>query len=168
MISLPHVRAGLLRHRLDEQVLIYDPRDDRVHLLDPTTACVLELLEEGGHSMAGIISELSRRLDVGPSEELVTLAIDELRKADLLDKDTATLPALGDVTRREALRKVGLTGAAALLIPAIATLTATSASAQASGASCVHNGGACTTQADCCPGCNCTGNPKTCSGPTCT
>jgi len=139
MNTLPRVRPGLLRHHLDEQVLVYDARDDKVHLLDPTTACVLELLEEGKWSADRIIDEVARRVNVAPSDALLALSLDELRKADLLDSSTATLPPVTDLRRREMLRKVGLAGAAALLIPAITTLTATPAYA----ASCILAGNGC-------------------------
>lgn len=127
MNSLPRVRPGLLRHRLDEQVLVYDARDDKVHLLDPTTACVLELLEEGKWSADRIMEEVARRVKVAPSGALLALSLDELRKADLLDNSTSPLPPVTDLRRREMLRKIGLAGAAAFLIPAITTITATPA-----------------------------------------
>jgi len=131
-MNLPRIRSGLLRHTLDNQVLIYDSRDDRVHLLDPTTACVLELLEEGGWTSKGITAELAVRLGVAENEAFLPLALDELRNADLLEPTAASPPAFVDVPRRELIRKLALTGAAAMLIPAIATLSATRAYAQAS------------------------------------
>src|SRR5688500_12137665 len=118
MSVLPRVRPGLLRHPLDDQVLVYDSRDDRVHLLDPTTGCVFALLEEGGWTSAGITTELAARLDVSPSEDFLPLALDELRKAGLLEPVVAPAP-LADVTRREMVRKLALSGAATMLIPAI-------------------------------------------------
>ena len=172
MNTLPRVRPGLLRHHLDEQVLVYDARDDKVHLLDPTTACVLELLEEGKWSASRIMEEVARRVNVAPSDALLALSLEELRKADLLDDSIAPLAAVTDVRRREMLRKVGLAGAAALLIPAITTLTATSAYA----ASCFLVTHVCTTGGQCCSGaCNagvccqptslpCTTNAQCCSG----
>jgi len=123
MSVLPRVRTGLLRHALDDQVLVYDSRDDRVHLLDPTTGCVFALLEEGGWTSEGITIELAARLDVAPSEDFLPLALDQLRKADLLEPAVAPAP-LADVTRREMVRKLALTGAATMMIPAIATLSA--------------------------------------------
>ncbi|HYN80872.1 MAG TPA: twin-arginine translocation signal domain-containing protein [Gemmatimonadaceae bacterium] len=132
MNSLPRVRPGLLRHQLDRQVLIYDARDDRVHLLDTTTGHVFELLEEGGRGREGIVAELATRMNAGESDSLLQLSLDELRKADLLDDVSAPVAPLTEINRRDLLRKVGMAGAAALLIPAIATLTATSAYAQAS------------------------------------
>lgn len=140
MNSLPRVRPGLLRHHLDGQVLIYDARVDRVHLLDATTGHVFELLEQGGRSRQGIVGELATRMDTGESDSLLELSLDELRKADLLDDAATQLRPLSEISRRELLRKVGLAGAAALLIPAIATLTATPAYAQAS---CITIGNVC-------------------------
>lgn len=159
MNTLPRVRPGLLRHRLDEQMLVYDPGDDKVHLLDPTTACVLDLLEEGKWSASRIMEEVARRVNVTPSEALLSLSLDELRKADLLDGRTAPLAPVTDVRRREMLRKLGLAGAAALLIPAITTITATPAYA----VSCLLFGATCTLGGQCCSG-NClVGPPRTCT-----
>lgn len=150
MSSLPRVRPGLLRQRLDEQILVYDPREDKVHLLDPTSACVLDLLEEGGWARERISGEIARRMNVEASEELVSLSLDELRKADLLDTSSAPVAPVTDLRRREMLRKLGLAGAAALLIPAITTLTASPA--YAIGTGCVLSPGACTSNAQCCSG----------------
>ena len=162
MNSLPRVRTGLLRHSLDEQVLVYDSRDDQVHLLDPTTACVMELLEEGGWTEPKIIPEVARRLKITPNADIVTLAIDQLGEAGLLDKTWAAPVPLGNVGRRDLVRKLALTGAAALLVPAVATLTATRGYAQASrlGAT----GAPCTTGGNCVSG-NCCGG--TCQAGAC-
>ncbi len=142
MNTLPRVRPGLLRHELDGQVLIYDAREDRVHLLDTTTGHVFELLQEEGKTRESIVSELASRMNSIETDSLLQLSLDELRKADLLDNGATTMPALSDINRRDLLRKVGLAGAAAILIPAIATLSATSAYAQAS---CLATGAACRT-----------------------
>jgi len=153
MNSLPRVRPGLLRHELDGQVLIYDAREDRVHLLDTTTGHVFALLEEGGRTREGIVAELAARMDALDSDGLLQLSVDELRKADLLDDGAAPVPPLSEINRRDLLRKVGMAGAAALLIPAIATLTSTPAYAQAS---CVNAGQLCAPGGlACCPGSTC-------------
>jgi hypothetical protein len=163
MKALPRIRAGLLKHPLEKQVLVYDTITDRVHLLDPTTACVLELLEEGGHTAEEISVQIVARLDLAPEAGFLPLAIEELRKADLLDQSTAMHAPLMD--RRELLQKVALTGAAALLIPAVASLTATRGYAQGT----APGQGVCNTctsssqciDSQCCNGIcmvNCTGN----------
>ena len=147
MNVVPGVRPGLLRHKLDGQVLVYDTKGDKVHLLDPTTACVLDLLEEGGRTADAIVDEMSRRIAVAKEQGLYTLSVEELRKADLLDDKVAHVPALPDVTRRDLLRKMAFTGAAALLIPAISTLAATPAYAQGS---CMDVGSPCQSNNNCC------------------
>ncbi|MDQ3080838.1 MAG: HPr-rel-A system PqqD family peptide chaperone [Gemmatimonadota bacterium] len=148
MISLPRVRAGLLRHALDKQVLVYDPGTSLVHLLDPATACVMELLEEGATSADEIVSQIAIRLDVSRNPEFLPLALDELRKAGLLDLSAEAAPApLVDVNRRDMIRKLALTGAAAMLVPAVATLTATPGYAQ--GSAQIGPGGACVGTSQC-------------------
>jgi hypothetical protein len=169
MTSLPRIRSGLLRHPLDGQVLVYDAQADRVHLLDPTTALVLELLQEGGWTRDGIVIEMSERLGVPRDLGLLSLAIDQLRESDLFDKTSPAPDAIPDVGRRELLQKLAMTGAAALLVPAIATLTATKGYAQGTiggvGFACTTNvqcisqrccGGLCRTAA-------CTANGNDCS-----
>jgi len=135
----------LLRQRLDGEVLIYDSRDDKVHLLDPTTACVMELLEEGW-TAEGIRDEISSRLGATPSEGFLELAFAELGSAGLLVDPVATSV---DLVRREVIRKAAMAGAAALLVPVITTLTATKGAAQSSGlAACA----ACTAPSQCLSG----------------
>jgi hypothetical protein len=160
MNPLPRVRPGLLRHQLDGQVLIYDAREDRVHLLDTTTGQVFGLLEEGGRTREGIVGELARRMNALESESLLQLSLEELRKADLLDDGVAPVAPLSEMNRRELLRKVGMAGAAALLIPAVATLTPGTAYAQGT---CLHPGQACSSLGGppCCTG-TCPGPASTC------
>ena len=150
MSSIPRVRPGLLRHGMDEQILVYDPREDKVHLLNPTTACVLDLLQEGGWSEERMRDEVASRMKIEPSAELLSLAFDELRKADLLDASDAPIAPVSDLARREMLRKIGLAGAAALLIPVITTLTASPAAAVCTGLTAA--GGPCTLGTTCCSG----------------
>jgi PqqD family protein of HPr-rel-A system len=161
MKSLPRIRTGLLRHPLDGQVLVHDSRYGHVHLLDPTTACVMELLEEGGWTAEGIAAELSSRLNVAATPGFLPLALDELRNAGLLD-ETATMPEpLVDVSRRELLRKLTLAGVATVLLPAVATLTATKGYAQGT---LLVNGAACGGNAQCASNFCCAGTCQ--AGPT--
>lgn len=155
MNPLPRVRAGLLRHPLDQQVLVYDSRDGLVHLLDPATACVMELLEEGDRTAEELIAQVGIRLDIAATPELLPLAIEELRKSNLLDLSVASPVApLIDFNRRELLRKLALTGAAAFLVPAVATLSASRLYAQ--GSAQIGIGGSCTGVSQClAPATNC-------------
>jgi hypothetical protein len=165
MTALPRVRTGLLKHPLDKQVMVYDTRWDQVHLLDPTTACVLELLEEGGWTAEGITAELAVRLDIAPNPALLPLAIEQLRKAPLLDEENPASAAYIDVNRRELLRTAAMAGVAALLIPTVATLTATRGYAQGTAPN--HGvGNTCTGNSQCISG-NCCNNICIATGAIC-
>jgi hypothetical protein len=152
MISLPRVRLGLLRHPLEDQVLVYDPRDEKVHLLDKTSGSVVELLQEGGWTREGLIVELNDRFKIPADNGVLTLAFEELRRAGLTEDDVAPMI---DSTRREVIKKIAASGAAALMIPAIATLTSTAAYAQ--GSALRGNGTACTLGSQCVSGLCCNG-----------
>lgn len=156
MHSLPRIRAGLLKHPLEQQVLVYDQRDSRVHLLDPTTGCVLDLLGQGPASFEEVTDQLAIHLDIPRDPALVTLAVAELRRIGLLDEPAEVSAALlPEVNRRDLVKKLAFTGAAALLIPTVATLTATAGYAQSSILGIV--GSSCTSQTQCSSGICCGG-----------
>src|SRR5687768_7120025 len=95
-MALPTVKPGLLRHPLDSQVLVYDPTADTVHLLERGPACVLELLEEKGWTVDGMLAELERRVGLEADESYLKAAIDDINSAGLLAvepvKTTLDLP----------------------------------------------------------------------------
>jgi hypothetical protein len=152
MRSLPRVRAGLLRHSLEDQVLVYDPKDEKVHLLDKTSGSVVELLQEGGWTPEGLVAELNDRFRVPADNDVLALALQELGRVGLIEDEVEPLI---DSTRREAIKKIAASGAAVLMIPAIATLTSTAAYAQ--GSSLRGNGSACTLSNECVSGLCCNG-----------
>ncbi|HUQ46936.1 MAG TPA: hypothetical protein VM053_01690 [Gemmatimonadaceae bacterium] len=157
---LPNVIPGVLTHQLDGQVVAYDGQHDRVHLLDATTGCVLNLLAEKTWTEEALLPELKERIGVIGTPDLLALAIEELTKAELLQSSSPGL-RLNDVSRREAVRRVAAAGIAAALIPSVLTITPSTAYAQAS---------ACAGSTNLPSGCSCTGNGNcasgNCSGPT--
>jgi hypothetical protein len=156
---LPNVIPGLLTHHLDGQVVAYDARHDRVHLLDATTGCVLNLLSEKAWTEEDLMAEMKARIGVSTSRDLLALSIEELTKADLVENSSAGV-RLDDVTRREAVRRVAAAGIAAALIPSVLTLTPSTAHAQ---------GSTCAGSSNLPSGCSCSGNgncaSNSCTGP---
>jgi hypothetical protein len=147
MTSFPRIRAGLLCNELDGQMLIYNQHADSIHLLDPTTARVFELLQMGARTKEEIVSKLP---DIDGSQSgaaLFDLAIEELRKAELLDERGSSAAPITGINRRELLRKVAVTGVAAAIVPTIVTLSATRAFGQGS---CLPKKACCNVDADCC------------------
>jgi hypothetical protein len=130
--------------------MVYDPLNDAVHLLDPTTASVLRLLQEGGRTVDEITAEVAKRNNYAPSEGLLMLAIDELRHARLLDEPEGARERLkgAGMFRRAMMKKVVAAGAAAFIVPAIVTLSANDAYGQSS--ACVAHDDCCTPGQVCC------------------
>src|SRR5215218_680055 len=101
MNVLPRLKAGLLKHALENEVVVYDPGDDQVHLLDKTTAAAFDLLSEGKFTVSSAAAEISHRVGAPNGGALLELALEELRSSGLIDERAATL----DVSRRDMLRK---------------------------------------------------------------
>lgn len=146
MTSLPRLRTGLLCNELDGQVLVYDPQSETIHLLDATTARVMEILRDRLLTAEEATADLSRRTGAASNAALLELALEELRNAGLLD-DQPSSTAPNGITRRDLLRKASFAGAAAALIPTIVTLSATRAYGQGS---CQPKKACCNFDADCC------------------
>lgn len=164
MSPRPSIRPGLLTHRLDDQLMVYDRTDDQIHLLDGTTATVFGLLAQGVSADA-IASKLDALQTVAPGAKLLEIALGDLARARLIENEprNAAPVARG---RREVLQKLAGAGAA-LLIPAIVTLTPSRAYAQTSQG---QIGAICTRNSECVNGCcgkNSTGNciTNTCVDP---
>lgn len=144
---LPVARQDqLLVEEVGEGLVIYDQERDRAHSLNRTAAAVWRRCDgrTGVRELAAALS-LELRTDVG--EDVVRLALARLDGARLL---LDGLPAASRrVTRRELLRRVGLAGAAAAMLPVVASVTApTPLAAQSPG--CIPTGEPCTRSEDCC------------------
>lgn len=143
MAPLPLLREGLLRHPLGDQVLVYDTKRNRVHLLDQTTADVVDSLERGETAEA-IAAKLDQRTGVSSGQDMLLLAIDELAHAELTENAADRTEPVQEITRREILRRLAAVGVAAT-VPVLLTLTPNTALGQGS----ISCGSACVTTASC-------------------
>jgi hypothetical protein len=191
---LPKARSeGIITKELDGEVLVYDAARDRAHCLNETAAAIWKLCDgqttaseiaermtgdgrpetgeeqrakrEGqspgraGERFTGPPSSVSRR-----SLDLVWLALDQLRRARLLEeaKDengkTFWLPAISGIasmSRREAVRRIGL--GAAVALPLVISMTAPTPVEAA--VSCGMTCHPCNSPIDCCGVCSNTAVP---------
>lgn len=160
---------GLIVEDLDDEVLVYDMDRDRAHCLNSTAALVWKLCN-GRRGASDIAGELQRTIQppdkknsrrgikaqpAEGTEELVWLALDQLSRDHLLDKETFTAARVPLISRREAIRRVGI--GAAIAIPIVASITAPTA---VQAGSCRASGSNCGTGSQCCSG--------ICSSNTCT
>lgn len=140
-------KSNLVVQDLENEVLIYDLDKNKAFSLNQTSAVIWNLCN-GKNSVFEIAKLASRKLDSKVTEDFVWLAIEQLKKDNLLE-DSLNIPLhFEGLSRREVIRKVGLASLVAL--PVVASLVApTSASA----ASLLQNGAACTDNNQCATSC---------------
>jgi hypothetical protein len=112
--------------------------------MDETTAAVVDSLENG-ETADDILARLSVENGTDKGSALLALALDELARAELTESPAADSGPMPEITRRQMLGRLAGVGAA-VLIPAIVSLTPNSAWGQGTPLAC---GSACTTTASC-------------------
>ncbi|HZM90728.1 MAG TPA: PqqD family peptide modification chaperone [Blastocatellia bacterium] len=146
-------RDGLVVRDLEDEVLVYDRGRNRAHCLNRTAALVWSYCD-GKRSADDIARAIATETRVQINEDLVWIGVEQLSKSHLL-RERATLPELKPgLSRREVIRRIGLTAAVAL--PAVTSIVAPSAS---QAANCLPSGQTCTSSAQCCS--------QVCSGGMC-
>lgn len=118
----------LTLQEVETETLLYDERSHRAWCLNRSSACIWRLCD-GQRTIGQIAAHASAELGSPVSDDLVLLAVAELRDQSLLQPDSCALPADG-LTRREMMGRAGL--AAAALLPVIAAIVALPPSAAAS------------------------------------
>lgn len=142
MNKLPKARSeNLLIQEFENEVLIYDAQIDKAYCLNETSARVFEACD-GETSF----DELKRRYKF--TDDLIFLALDQLRKENLLPGGDSYRSPFAGMNRREAVRRAGL--ATMVVLPVISALVAPTAAnaASACGNVCFAAGN------DACAGCN--------------
>ena len=136
----------LVIQQLEDEVLIYDLKVNKAYCLNSTSALVWNLCD-GNSSVSEISKKLSKQLKQPVPEDLVWLAVDGLKKDSLLSESEERTIKFDGLSRREAIKRVGL--ATMIALPVTASLVApTAAAAQ----SCVARGsspGCAATQQQC-------------------
>ena len=66
MNQTPRLFADVVTRELEEELVLYDPRSDRLALLNRGAAEVVALCD-GSHTVGDIASELARRFDLRPA-----------------------------------------------------------------------------------------------------
>lgn len=116
--QIPKARKnGLVVQEAGEEVLVYDVERNQAHCLNRTAAFVWNACD-GQNSVAQIAGLLGREFSQKVDEELVWLALDQLSEERLLE--TGVSLNSNGVSRRDAIRKIGL--AAAIALPVVAML----------------------------------------------
>jgi hypothetical protein len=138
--QLPLARTErLIVKEVDDEVLVYDLKNDKAHCLNDTAAKVWKNCD-GKNSVSEISASLLKENGVPVDEGVVWLALDQLEKFRLLDEVPTAPKIFAGMNRRQLMRNLGV---AAIALPVIISIAAPPAEAQTS---CGQN---CTNPGDC-------------------
>lgn len=157
---LPRARIdGLVVKELTDEVLVYDLHCDKAHCLNLTAAAVWKQCD-GRSTATQIARRLSRReagLDaalINIDEQVVWLALEQLSRGHLLEEHALWSASIPRMSRREAIRGIGI--GAAIALPVVVSITAP---LPAQAGTCRARGQTCGTSSQCCS--------QACIGGTC-
>lgn len=100
-------KDNLVVQELDGEVLIYDLDKNKAFCLNETSSLVWQLCD-GNKTISEISESMSRKLNQPANEDLVWLAIDQLKKEKLIINGAELPSKFEGMNRREVIKKVGL------------------------------------------------------------
>lgn len=162
--TLPRARTkGLVIEELPDELLVYDLENHKAHCLNRAAALVWKHCN-GQRSAGDIARLLEAKTETDFNEDVVRLALYQLGRFSLLEERGELPQGSKFISRRELVRKLGLTTVTTL--PFILSIAAPTA---ASAATCSAVGTSCTSNAQCCSGlcisvtCACLGKDSPCT-----
>lgn len=106
--QLPKSRdEDLACQELPDEMLVYDLKNHKAHCLNPTASQIWKACD-GKTTVPEISKRLAQELNAPISEDVVWLALDQLGKSRLLEKRVVPPTGIERVTRRQAMRRLGL------------------------------------------------------------
>jgi hypothetical protein len=120
---------NLVVQDLSNEILIYNLKNNKAYSLNETTTLVWQNCD-GTKDVSEIANSLTKKLNQTVPDELVWLAIDNLKKENLVSFDE-DIPALSGINRREVIKRVGL--ATMVALPMIVAVSAPMAAHAQSG-----------------------------------
>jgi len=122
-------KDNIVVQEFDNELLIYDLRANKALCLNPTSAKVWSKCN-GLKSIKRIREELERETRSVVTDELVWLALDQLKKQNLIQEEKEIPSSFEGLSRREVIRRIGIGSMVALpvIIAMIAPLPAYAAS----------------------------------------
>lgn len=124
MNKLPKARnENIVVQNLADEVLIYDTNTNQAYCLNETSANIFNYCD-------GTTSFDELKTKYKYTDDLIFLALDELKEKNLLDEKAEYGTPFAGMSRREAVRKVGF--ATMIALPVISAIIAPSAASAAS------------------------------------
>jgi hypothetical protein len=148
---------GMVIKEVDDEVLVYDLKRDKAHCLNSAAAAVWRLCD-GKTSVSEIARALENAADK-MNENVIWVGLQDLHRNHLLENDSwPQIPLTKNMSRREAIRRIGM--GAAIGLPLVISITAPTPvqAAVSCGARCKP----CSTGSECCSGV-CVTDPSGCN-----
>jgi hypothetical protein len=130
-------KSDIVIQEYGNEILIYDLTVHKAFSLNETSALVWQACD-GRQTVSEISRQISRQLNSNISEDFVWLALEQLKKDNLLENASEISNDFGGLSRREVIRRVGF--ATLVALPLVSSLVAPSAVNAQSLGTC---GGAC-------------------------
>ena len=122
-------KNDIVVQELPGETLVYDLRQHKAHCLNQTAALVWSHCD-GETDVPIIAALLSKELHRAIDEDVVWLALKQLQKAGLLEREAVAPGAKPNISRREVVRRLG--AATALALPLVTSVVAPTAAQSAS------------------------------------
>lgn len=139
-------KENIVVQELENEILIYDLSENKALCLNETSALIWQLCD-GNNSIAQISEKLSKKLNSSVSEDLVWLALDQLKKEKLITNGEEFTANFNGMNRREVIRKVGF--ASMIALPLVSSIIAPSAANAQSVAALLPENAPCTAASQC-------------------
>ena len=120
---------NIVTQEMNNELLIYDLKDNKAFCLNETSAIIYQLCD-GKRTVAEINNVIAKKLNQPVNDELIWLALDGLKKEGLLENSENFEINFNGLSRRQVIKKVGLSSL--VVLPVIGSLVAPTAAATAS------------------------------------
>ena len=108
---LPKARQSqLITKELAGEMLVYDLNTNKAHCLNPAAARVWAHCD-GITTVAEMARRLAREMRTPVADEVVWLALEQLRKSNLLEESYVRPPQIGRLSRRALVKRLGVAAA---------------------------------------------------------
>lgn len=114
-------KENLVVQEFNGEVLIYDLNTNKAFCLNEASMRVWQACD-GSKNVSEIRNSLSKQFNSNVNDDFVWLALDQLKKENLIENKDEIISDFNGLTRREVIKKVGL--GTMIALPIVASLTA--------------------------------------------
>jgi hypothetical protein len=114
-------KSNIVVQILEKEVLIYDLNENSAFSLNETSALIWQMCD-GIRTVPQIAESLSAKLNSPITDDFVWIALEQMKKGNLLENSEDISADFGGLSRRDVIRKIGFATLAAL--PVVSSLIA--------------------------------------------